>query len=47
MKKDGRWVRFALEHFRYNGLAVNGFAVFAGFILLLIAYYIAYSYYYF
>ena len=44
VKKDGRWVRFALKHFRYNGLADNGFVVFVGFILLLVTYYITYSY---
>lgn len=33
VKKDGKWVRFALAHFRYNDPTVNGLAVFVGFLL--------------
>ncbi|BAB66941.1 hypothetical protein STK_18500 [Sulfurisphaera tokodaii str. 7] len=47
VKKRGRWRRFALAHYRYDNPAVNGLAIFAGFLLLLIAYYISNLYYYF
>jgi hypothetical protein len=33
VKKDGKWVRFALAHFKYNDPTVNGLAVFIGFLL--------------
>ncbi|MBB5255178.1 hypothetical protein HNQ62_002953 [Sulfurisphaera ohwakuensis] len=46
VKKNGKWRRFALAHFRYDNPAVNGLAIFVGFILLLIAYYITYPYYF-
>lgn len=47
VKKNGKWRRFALAHYRYDNPVVNGLATFAGFLLLLIAYYISNSYYYF
>jgi hypothetical protein len=33
VKKDGKWVRFALAHFKYNDPTVNGLAVLIGFVL--------------
>jgi hypothetical protein len=33
VKKDGKWVRFALAHFKYNDPFANGLAVFVGFLL--------------
>ncbi|BFI76640.1 DUF1286 domain-containing protein [Sulfurisphaera ohwakuensis] len=46
VKKNGKWRRFALAHYKYDNPAVNGLAIFAGFILLLIAYYLTYPYYF-
>ena len=34
VKKNGKWRRFALAHFRYNDPAVNGLAVVAGLVML-------------
>jgi Protein of unknown function (DUF1286). len=33
VKRDGKWVRYALAHFRYNDPLANGLATFVGFIL--------------
>jgi hypothetical protein len=33
VKKDGKWVRFALAHFKYNDPTVNGLATLIGFVL--------------
>jgi hypothetical protein len=33
VKRDGKWARFALAHFKYNDPTVNGLAVFVGFLL--------------
>jgi hypothetical protein len=33
VKKDGKWTRFALSHYRYNDPSINGLAVITGFIL--------------
>jgi hypothetical protein len=33
VKRDGKWARFALAHFKYNDPTVNGLAVFIGFLL--------------
>jgi hypothetical protein len=35
VKKDGKWVRFALAHFRYNNPYVNSLATFIGAILFI------------
>ena len=37
VKKNGRWRRFALAHFRYNNPAVNGLAAVAGVIMLFLS----------
>ena len=37
VRKNGKWRRFALAHFRYNDPGVNGLASFAGFILLVLS----------
>ena len=37
VRRDGRWVRFALAHFRYDDPSVNGLASVAGILLLLAA----------
>ena len=37
VKKNGKWVRFALAHFRYDDPTVNGLASVAGVLLLLAA----------
>ena len=46
VKRKGKWVRFALAHYKYDNPTVNSLAILAGFLLLLIAYYIAHFYYY-
>jgi len=33
VKRDGKWVRFALAHFKFNDPSVNGLAVLIGFLL--------------
>lgn len=38
VKKNGRWRRFALAHFRYNNPAVNGLAIFIGAVMLYLAF---------
>ncbi|MCH4814171.1 MAG: DUF1286 domain-containing protein [Saccharolobus sp.] len=37
VKKYGKWRRFALAHFRYDNLAINGLAIIAGVIMFLIS----------
>lgn len=37
VKKDGRWKRFALAHYKYNNPFINGLAIIVGVILLFIA----------
>ncbi|MCY0859563.1 MAG: DUF1286 domain-containing protein [Sulfolobaceae archaeon] len=37
VKKNGRWHRFSLAHFRYDNPAVNGLAILAGALLLFLA----------
>jgi len=38
VKRNGRWVRYALAHFRYNDPLANTLAVFIGFLLGAIAF---------
>jgi len=38
IKKDGKWKRFALAHFRYNSPVANGLAIFVGGIMLYLSY---------
>jgi len=38
VKRNGRWVRYALAHFKYNDPIVNTLAVFIGFLLGAIAF---------
>ena len=37
VKRDGRWVRFALAHFRYNDPFANGVAMLVGAVMLYVA----------
>jgi hypothetical protein len=37
VKRNGRWVRYALAHFRYNDPLANGLAVLGGMVLLFTA----------
>ncbi|AAY79641.1 DUF1286 domain-containing protein [Sulfolobus acidocaldarius] len=40
VKRNGRWKRFALAHFRYNNPAVNGLAVLLGLLMMLVPLYL-------
>lgn len=42
VKKNGRWTRFALAHYRYNNPFVNGLAIVIGAIMLYLAYLLYY-----
>ncbi len=39
VKREGKWRRFALAHFRYNNVLANGIAIFLGFMLMLLSLY--------
>jgi hypothetical protein len=38
VKKDGKWVRFALAHFKYNDPFINTLAIITGILLLLLSF---------
>ncbi|BFH72241.1 DUF1286 domain-containing protein [Sulfurisphaera javensis] len=44
IKKNGKWRRYALAHFKYDNIGINGLAIFLGFLMLLASYYFSYHY---
>ncbi|BCU68612.1 hypothetical protein HS7_20490 [Sulfolobales archaeon HS-7] len=43
VKKEGKWTRFALAHYRYDNSFINGAAIFLGFVMLVLSFH---GYYY-
>ncbi|BBG23009.1 DUF1286 domain-containing protein [Sulfuracidifex tepidarius] len=45
VKRDGKWRRYALAHFRYNNPLANGVAILLGFLMLVLSLHGSYHYY--